>query len=329
MTKLVFISLLVASIFLPLPLRAQAGTKPVPVIFDTDMGNDVDDLIALAMLQALQSRSACQLIAVTISKDHDLAGPFVDAVNTFYGRGDIPIGVVHNGPTKDQGKYLLLEHSYRHQLKHGTDAPDAVALLRKSLTAQDDASVIIIQTGFSTNLARLLDSQPDDLSPLSGLELARRKVKLLSVMAGDFSVRAKPEYNVTNDIPSATKVFENWPGPICFSGAEVGLSVTYPSQSILHDYGYTEHHPLPEAYKLYNPPPHNRPCWDPTAVLYAIRPDRGYFGLSPLGTVTVTADGSTLFKASANGTRRYLLIDHDQVVRATEAIVELASQPPR
>ena len=67
--------------------------RPVKLIFDTDMGNDIDDALALGVIHALQSRGECELLAVTLSKDNDFAGPFVDLVNTFYGRGNIPIGV--------------------------------------------------------------------------------------------------------------------------------------------------------------------------------------------------------------------------------------------
>src|SRR5258707_7329269 len=80
-----------------LPISAQDSTKvgeALPIVFDTDMGNDVDDALALAMLHALESRRECRLIAVTITKDNKWSGPYVDLVNTFYGRADIPIGVV-------------------------------------------------------------------------------------------------------------------------------------------------------------------------------------------------------------------------------------------
>src|SRR5690348_15323627 len=76
--------------------NARAATPattlaPVKVIFDTDIGNDVDDVLALSMLHALQTRGDCELLAVTITKPDDLAGPFVDALNTFYGRPGLPI----------------------------------------------------------------------------------------------------------------------------------------------------------------------------------------------------------------------------------------------
>ena len=67
------------------------------------MGNDVDDAMALAMIHTLETRGVCKLLAVTITKDHPKAGPFVDAINTFYNRGDIPIGVVRGGVTPDAG----------------------------------------------------------------------------------------------------------------------------------------------------------------------------------------------------------------------------------
>src|SRR3954468_13697657 len=82
------------------------AADPVRLIFDTDMGNDVDDVLALGMIHALQSRRVCELLAVTVTKDHELAGPFVDAVNTFYGRPRIPVGVVRGGVTREEGKYL-------------------------------------------------------------------------------------------------------------------------------------------------------------------------------------------------------------------------------
>jgi len=315
---------------------AKAG-EPVRLIFDTDIGNDVDDVLALGMIHALQSRGACELIAVTVTKDHELAGPFADAVNTFYGRPQIPIGVVRDGATRDEGKFLGMARDgdksrYPHALKRSADAPDAVALLRKVLAAQPDGSVVIVQVGFATNLARLLASPPDKACNLSGKDLAAKKVKLVSAMFGaykpDGGVSIHREYNVVEDLPAAKKFAADWPTPIVFSGFEVGLAVTYPAASIEKDFGYAKHHPLAEAYRRYNPPPHDRPCWDLTSVLYAVYPDRGYFGLSGPGRVTVGDDGITRFAASDKGTHRFLTISREQAVRCREAFANLASQPP-
>jgi purine nucleosidase len=318
---------------------ALSAADPVSIIFDTDMGNDVDDTLALGMLHALEQRGACRLLAVTVTKDHPLAGPFVDAVNTFYGRGDLPVGVVRHGPTRELGKYLALiqaqdngQERYPHHLRDGNDAPDAVSLLRQILVREPDHSVMFVQVGFSTNLVRLLASPGDAVSPLTGIELVTRKSKGLAIMAGAFeSINGNDhylEYNVTNDIPALQTLVKDWPTEIIWSGFEIGIAVPYPATSIEQDYNYVPHHPLAEAYRLYEPPPHNRPTWDLTAALYAVAPDRGYFELSPQGTVTVENDGFTRFTAAQGGRHRYLIVRPEQRARLVEAMVQLSSQPP-
>jgi purine nucleosidase len=315
-----------------------ADKRPIPLLFDTDVGNDVDDALALGVIHALVSRGECELVAVTITKDHPLSASFVDAVNTFYGRGDIPIGVIRNGPTPEPSKFTGLanvrdgdELRYPHNLLSGADAPEAVALLRRSLAAADDGAVVIVQVGFSTNLARLLKSVPDETCRLSGVGLVQKKVRLLSVMAGSFgaiSDRPQPEYNVKMDVASAQSLFLDWPTPIVFSGFEIGMAVTFPAESIERDFAYVAHHPLAEAYMLYKPPPHCRPSWDLTSALYAVRPDYGYFDLSPPGRVHVASDGATSFEPENAGPHRYLILKPEQQNRVREALTQLASQPP-
>ncbi len=310
------------------------AAEPVQLIFDTDIGNDVDDVLALGMIHALETRGECKLLAVTITKDHELAAAFVDAVNTFYGRGDIPIGVCHSGVTNDQGKFLGLANKmddgkqrFPHDLLSGKQAPSAVAVLRKTLAASEQP-VVIAQVGFFTNLVDLLASKGDAISPLSGAELIKAKVKFIAIMAGEFTKPDYKEYNVVKDISSAKKLASEWPTPIVWSGFEIGIAVPTPHVSIERDYHYVAHHPLAEAYILYQPPPHDRPTWDLTAVFYAIRPDRGYFDLSPMGSVTVNDVGVTTFKAG-DGQQRYLKLTDAQKVKTQEALMILASEPPK
>lgn len=313
----------------------------IPIVFDTDIGNDVDDVLALGMIHALQTRGECELLAITITKDHELAAPFADAVNTFYGRSDVPIGVCRSGVTASAGKFNPLaeqkdggQYRFPHDLMSGKDAPDAVDVLRKVLAGAQDGSVVMTQVGFSTNYANLLDSPPDEISPLAGVDLVKKKVRLLSMMAGAFTkIPGKDgpydhkEYNIIKDIPAAQKIATTWPTPVIWSGYEIGIALPYPHESILKDYRYVPHHPLAEAYIAYNPPPHNRPTWDLTSVLQAVRPDRGYFGLSPKGTVTVADDGLTTFAEDPKGRHRYLKLTEAQKLRVTEVLVALSSQP--
>jgi purine nucleosidase len=314
--------------------------EPIRLIFDTDICGDCDDVLALGMIHALQSRGACRLLAVTISTDHEQAAPFVDAVNTFYGRGEIPIGVAGQGGVVEKSAFLPLveekdaggQFRYPHDLVSGRTAPSATAVLRKTLAAQPDHSVAIAQVGFATNLARLLDSPADEHSPMTGVELVKSKILFLSLMAGAFQpIEGNPhyrEYNVVKDVQSAQTLAERWPTPMIFSGFEIGIALPYPATSIERDYRYVPHHPLAEAYIKRNPPPHNRPTWDLTSVLVAVLGDRGYFDLSPNGKVTIGQDGSTRFVESSQGTHRYLILRPEQKPRVLEALVQLSSQPP-
>jgi len=318
---------------------SAAAAAPIDVIFDTDMGNDVDDVLALGLLHALESRGECRIVAVTITKDHPLAAPFTDAVNTFYGRGDIPIGMIRGGPTPEDSRFLgLVERldddgpRYPHDLARGADAPEATGLLRRLLAARPDQSVVVVQVGFSSNLARLLESPPDEISPLAGRDLVAAKVRLLSVMAGAFQPiggKRHVEFNVAKDIPAARRVAEGWPTPVIWSGFEIGVAIPYPAVSIEQDYGYAVHHPLAEAYVAHEPPPHCRPTWDLTSVLQAVRHERGYFGLSEPGRVVVEDDGGTRFEPAADGSHRHLIVSPEQAIRSAEVFAALCSEPPR
>jgi inosine-uridine nucleoside N-ribohydrolase len=289
-----------------------------PVIFDTDMGNDIDDALALAMLHALTDRGECQLIGVTLTNAHPAAVPYLRMINRFYGRGDLPVGAAIK-QLKDGAGDGYMAAALR-GMPAGSEilAEPAPALLRRLLASARE-KVIIVQTGFSTNLAALLDS-PD------GATLAREKVEFVVAMAGNFT-GGQPEYNVRIDVPSAKTVFEHWPTPIVFSGFEIGRDLLYPAGSIEHDFAYAQPHPIAESYRAYQKMPYSRPTWDLTAVLEAVRGGHGYFDRSASGTVTVEANGATRF-AAGEGDRQYLRLDSSQRAEILEVLTLLASQPP-
>jgi hypothetical protein len=147
-------------------------------------------------------------------------------------------------------------------------------------------------------------------------------------MAGNFA-DDKSEYNVQMDLPSAQKVFGEWPTEIVASGFEIGESMPFPASSIEKDFAYVDDHPIAEGYRDYQPMPYDRPTWDLTAALFAVRPDRNYFSLSSFGEISASADGRTRFDVKASGRHRYLKMDQLQRARTLECMIQLASQPPR
>jgi len=318
---------------LPLCVSLLAAAGPVRLVFDTDMGNDVDDALALAVIHALESRGEAKLLAVTLTKDNKYAAPFVDLVNHFYGRGSVPVGVVKNGPTPEDAPMIQApaekrdKHGllvYPRRIMNGAEAPEAVALLTSVLAQQPDQSVVMVQVGFSTNLARLLAAP-------GGRELVMKKVKLLSTMAGHFpapGAERKAEYNVKIDLPASTALFRDWPTPVVASGWEIGDAVRYPAASVEQDFNYVANHPVADSYRHYKKMPYDRPTWDLTSVLFAVRPERGYFGLSEAGTIEVDREGKTSFKTGGAGRHRYLTLTSEQRAKTLEALIQLASQPP-
>lgn len=322
-----------------LPIGGQADA-PAKIVFDTDIAGDVDDVLALAMLHTLADRDECTIEAVTVSKTHPKNGPMVDAINTFYGRPDLPIGVT-KGDYPRESKYVKLvdetdKHGFRypHDLLSSADAPDAVTVLRQVLANAESNSVSIVSVGLAVNIADLLDSPGDEISPLTGVDLVRKKVKLLSIMAGAFApVNGNQHFleaNVVNHVGSMQRLVQHWPNevPVVWSDFNIGIRVRYPRRSIARDFNYRPHHIVRESYLLHSGPAHDRPSWDLTSVLYAVRSQDGYFGLSPNGTVVVSDDGFTTFTNDQTGCHRHLKMNAIQAARVIEVQRALVSQPP-
>lgn len=308
------------------------------VILETDIGNDVDDALAMDMLHKYIDEEKIEVLAIMINKNGEAPAEFIDILDTWYGHPDIPVGVIRNGPdcetdavnyaqavcnmTDESGKQVFLR-----SMNSYSNLPDAHILYREILADQPDSSVVIVSIGFSTNLARLMDTGADEFSPLSGKELVASKVKLLVTMAGCFDNPELCEYNVVKDIPSAKKVFGEWPGKLVTSPFEVGIDILYPASSIENDFSWTTVHPVVEAYKSYLQMPYDRPTWDLTALLYAVEGDN-MFSLSPAGTITVDDKGSTVFTSDQAGNRHYLVTDRDQDRIIRDYFVKTISSVP-
>ena len=279
---------------------AASARAPVDVIFDTDMAHDVDDVGALALLHALADRGECQILAVGISEtaradEGRWGAPMADVVNTYYGRGGIPVGV-YRGPHQERpekGRYAeKTAKAFPHRLQSGAAAPAAFKLYRRVLAGRPDQSVVMISVGFLTNLAALLESGPDDLSPLDGVELVRRKVKQWSCMGGRYPSSGEgSEFNLATYPEATAYVLGHWPTPVTFSGGELGETVMTGAR-LIRKYGPTRN-PIARAYREYTGGK-DRMSWDQTAALHAVR------GLA--------RDGRTYFTAVTEGHNRFELI---------------------
>ena len=260
------IMLLVTGLALFFTLRHDALTsvEPVLLILDTDISSDVDDVGAVALLHGLANQGRVRILAMMISSGDPWSGPCLDAINAWFGRPDIPIGVIKGEGVRDKSKYTKkIANEFSHKSRVEAEPLEAVQLYRRTLSAQRDHSVTLVTIGYLTNLHNLLLSKADSISPLDGLSLVRRKIKTLVCMGGRYP--AGREWNFYQDALSAEYVIRHWPTPVIFSGFEIG-------KDILTGSGLrriTTRNPVRRSYELYNNL-HDRPSWDQITIFYAV-----------------------------------------------------------
>lgn len=282
--------------------------RSVRIILDTDMLTDCDDTAALAMLHTFADAGVAEILAVTVSSRYPASGAVVDAVNTYYGRGSLPVGVPKNGTGAYRTDSSFLDKvsaEFPHNLKSNDAAEDAVRVIRRAL-ATSDKPVTLVTIGYLTNIAGLLKSEPDDISPLSGMDLVRKHVSKWVCMGGNFPVDpAKDNVNFTRDPEPALYAIRNFPGNLVFCGREIGHSI-FVGECLK---GLPTSNPVRRAYELHrgrygdNWDHHTA---DPTTVLFAVL-GRGDFFDMESGTIAIQDDCSFVWmpKVPSN---RYRLI---------------------
>src|SRR4051794_36798535 len=60
------------------------GKPPIGVVFDSDFGNGIDDVLALAMLYGFEGKGEARLISTSTTKSSLRAAAFCDALAKFY-----------------------------------------------------------------------------------------------------------------------------------------------------------------------------------------------------------------------------------------------------
>lgn len=288
------------------------------ILLDTDMLTDCDDVAALTMLLQLEKQGKAEIVGVTVSSAYPKSAAVVDAVNVYYGRGDIPVGA----PKGDRGVYLdtscfldKVSAEFAHNIESNDTAPDAVSVMRKALAQAKDSEIKLVTIGYMTNLEDLLKSAPDEISPLSGEELVSRKVSEWICMGGNFpDDPALDNVNFTRDPAPALYCIRNFKKPITFVGREIGHNI----------FVGDDFHKLPTTHPLYRAYQLHRGRWgedwdhhtaDPCTVLYAV------FGLGDTfevqkGKMTIRDDCSFEWNPDEESNMAYLLQKADRQATA-------------
>lgn len=293
---------------------SAAVSEPIPVIIDTDIGNSTDDLFALELAYRLMDQGYLDLKGIVVDRMGDGYADLIDIMNTYYGHPDIPIGVERNG-LEGTGIYIdyrLLDDMTREDGSRMfartdedmSDNEDGYILYRRLLSEAKDHSVRIVSIGFVTSLVQLLESEPDDISSLSGAELVSQKVHSIYLMGTKLGENDLLGYNLKSDISLAQRLFSEWPSNVDFylSTSPVGDLIDYPRELVLADLSYNLYNPIAQTY-LNKEITEGQRMWDVLCVLNAAFPQ--FFPLSPRGTVEVSDEGSVIFTKDLLGNVYY------------------------
>ena len=293
---------------------SAARTTPA-VIFDTDMGSDCDDAGALAVLHALADAGEVRILGVIFSSGRNRYGVGTcDAINTYYGRGDLPLGQYQGTDVGDpQDSYTQRIAVDTQRFRHDTvnEAPDLVSVYRKILESQPDHSVTIVTVGHPHGLVHLMRDR-------SVAELVRTKVDRWVAMGTggwNFQQMGMSAYS--------QELLENWPRPVFVSpsGAEIKTGHRRLPKT-------PETNPVRKAYLLWNTAlTDGRSSWDQVAVLSVVRPE--LFRLEHKGRLERTPEGRVVWNPDVDNPQHHLVVPRASTDEMEQIIEELMARPPQ
>lgn len=302
--------------------NGQEKKEPVKMILGADFGSSTDDLFTLMMLHHYIDDGLVDVKGIVVNRMGDKNVGVVDIFNTYYGHADIPIGVERNGvknprtfipyngicDLKDKNNKPL----FKRTLTDVKQCLDGYKLYRKILSEAENNSIVLVEIGFSTVLAQLMQSGADEYSSLSGQDLVCQKVKGVYIQSGRFCEDdSLCGYNMRAASKESKIFYDMLPKNVglYMSPSMVGDGMDYLPKDVLADLADVEVNPIKAVYENYKCDTGQR-MWDSNCLVQAVLGDCQY-KLSPRGWVTFVDKGEEslmLFKEDKNGNARYQII---------------------
>ena len=310
----------------------RRGNDAAPnIIIDTDLSRWWDDATALGLANVLEQQGDVNVLGIVSDIRNPVAVAALDAIDTAYGHGRIPLGAVagSDADTAPHGYSDVLAQRLPHTVQSSADVPDAVSLYRKLLKHQPDQSVTIVSLGAYTNLASLLDS-PARERARSGRALVARKVKRLVIMDGLFPFEGLPAFtNQKLDLPAASVVVNGWPGPIAWVDGLDGISTLVGGTLCAT---VAPNNPMRIVYEtLFSCGPPGDGDWDAPALLFAIGDIPDAFTIQGRGgAAAINATGGLSWQANSLRPDDYYvhLADQSQLNARIDDLLPRGFPPP-
>ena len=273
-------------------------------ILGTDWWTDCDDAVAIRLLtRAHKSREIC-IKGIGINACMECSAASLEGFLNLEKVRDIPIGI--DLDATDFGGTPPYQHrlsAFSEKYHSNNDVCDAVRLYREIL-ANSREKLEIIEIGYLQVVSNVLKSQPDDISPLNGIELINEKVLKIWVMAGKWDEVNGIENNFARNNRSrqARSYFcMACPVPVTFLGFEIGLDVftggTLDKDDVLYkvlcDHGSQN----------------GRCSWDPMLAMMAVIGDEQKAGYDVVRGVASVDEhsGANNFKVDEKGRHLYVV----------------------
>ncbi len=307
--------LLLTSILFSFSLYGQNN-----IIFDTDIGSDCDDAGALAILNKLADKGEVNILGIVFSSNKNKYGIGVcDAINTYYGRGDLILGQykgIEVGDSLDH--YCKAIATAKNIFHHNVvdSAMELVTFYKRILEKQSDTSVTIVTVGHPHGLLFLMKDH-------AGSALVKQKVKRWIAMTYTGNSPVKDwNFGMNGAAVYIKELLKEWPSKVYFSGEGESIitgNKKLPSTPL--------NNPVRKAYELWNNALiTGRSSWDQLAVLFAVRPY--YFKIESAGTLEQNNKFETYWNLQVDNPKHFKTIPSKTNIELETIIEDLMSEPP-
>jgi inosine-uridine nucleoside N-ribohydrolase len=178
--------------------KGQAGRQPIPVIYDSDIGDDIDDTWALGFLLRCPELDVKMVMGDYGKSDYRarLFAKFLERT----GRADIPVGIgVEVDPTKKTGRQWEWVKDYDLKTFPGKIHSDGVQAMI-DLIMNSKRQITVIAVGPTPNIAEALRREPR-------IAQRARFVGMHGNLKSPTNPNPSAEYNVVRDAKSCQQVF--------------------------------------------------------------------------------------------------------------------------